>query len=181
MFNHHLKCAFCDREFHDFGPLGDHVSNEHPDVVNAAQRLVESLENQEKEKENMLPPAGGTTSGGAGAGRRPRTGIPFLTFDMLSTSTKEAKILDIKVETENRFGPSVVLKLALEGKMVLWTVRIKNNPNYSLLTEHFGHDENEFVGQKILLAMEKDDFSEQYFPRVSFPTNNEPEAKTKRR
>jgi len=127
----------------------------------------------------MLPPAGGTT--GNSGGRKPRTGVPFLTFDMLSTTAMEAKILNIKVDTENRFGPSVILKLALDGKIVLWTVRIKNNPNYTLLTDHFGHDENEFVGQKILLHMEKDDFSEQYFPRVSFPETKEKEQQPAKR
>jgi hypothetical protein len=160
-------CLFCfpPKDFTSFKALAHHVQTKH---LKEAQLLTLAIR---QNGENMLPQVGG------GRGKKPRTGLPFLTFEMLTTTPKDATIVDVKYDETNQFGPSVVLKLVLERKTVLWTVRIKNNPNYELLTEQFGHDESEFKDKKIQLAMEKDNFSEQYFPRVSFPTV---ETQTKR-
>jgi hypothetical protein len=154
-------CMFCipTKTFPNFKVLAEHVQRKHLKeaqiIKHAAKRIGES----------MLPQVG------SGTGKRARTGIPFLTFEMLSTTPKNADIVDVKYDEANRFGPSVVLKLKLEGKATLWTVRIKDNPNYVILTEAFGHDEQDFKGKKIQLFMEKDNFSEQFFPRVAIADN----------
>jgi hypothetical protein len=154
-------CLFCFpiKEFSSFKSLAHHVQNKHLKEVDILNHAVRQTGN-----ENMLPQTSGSR------GKKPRTGLPFLTFEMLTTTPKDATIVDVKYDESNQFGPSVILKVILDRKTILWTVRIKNNPNYELLTEQFGHDEESFKDKKIQLHMEKDTFSEQFFPRVSFPT-----------
>lgn len=120
-------------------------------------------------KENtMLPSSEGAPA--SDVRRKKSGGMEYLTNEMLSTKSKaEAKILAVKYDEENRFGPRVVLKFAMFGKTIYWGVVIKKNPNYKILEAEFGREENEWVGKTVLLQLEKDDFSESYFPRVSFP------------
>ena len=118
----------------------------------------------------MLPNAGQPQQGRRQQSGRGQTGaLPYLNADMLSTQPKEARILMVKNEPQHRFGPSVVVKLALEGKTVLWTLQINNNPNFGILLNKFGKDENEWVEKRILLVLEQDEFSEQYNIRTQFP------------
>jgi hypothetical protein len=105
--------------------------------------------------------------------RSRREGMKFLSNADLSTSPKEAKILAVKVDRDHKFGPSVVLKLSLNGETRFWTLNIKKNPNFPILENKFGNDENDWVGQKILLQLEQDEFSDQYYSRVSFPSKKE--------
>lgn len=115
----------------------------------------------------MLPSSEGQSSEPR---RGKRTGgMVYLTNEMLSTkTTTAARILAVKLDDENRYGARVVLKMVLDGNTVYWGVNIKKNPNYKLLEKEFGREENDWVGKDIFLQLEKDDFSESYFARVTF-------------
>jgi len=102
--------------------------------------------------------------------KRSGKGIPYITTDDLSRQPKEAKILDVRTDSENKFGPRVILKVAMDGKTWFFGVNIKKNPNYKLLLDKLGREENDWVGQKLLLNLEQDEFTENYYPRVTFPT-----------
>ena len=120
--------------------------------------------------ENMLPRAEENDSQSAAPRRGKTGGLRYLKNEDLSANHEtDAKIQAVKPDANNRFGAAVVLKLTLNGTVIFWTVRTKN-PNYKILTDKLGHEENDWVGQKILLKLEQDDFSESYFPRVGFPT-----------
>jgi hypothetical protein len=94
----------------------------------------------------------------------------YLTNDHLSITPKSAKILAVRLDSEGKFGARVILKLAFDGKTLFWGVSCSlKNPNYTNLIQKFTADENEWVGQNILLSLEKDDFTDQYFSRVTFP------------
>ena len=120
--------------------------------------------------ENMLPQADGNSSSGNSSSRRRSGGLRYLKIEDLSKTPREAKILAVKAQEDGRFGAAVVIKLALEGNTMFWTVNVKRNPNYRLLVDKFGQEENDWAGQKILLNLEADEFSDQLFPRVGFPT-----------
>jgi hypothetical protein len=117
------------------------------------------------EQTNMLPQA--NTPAGKSQ-RRNNSGIPYLKSEHLTKDVQSAKILAVKADPEGKFGPGVVLKLALSGILYFWTVTT-TNPNYAALTGQFGLDENDWAGKAIGLNLEKDDFSEKFFPHVSFP------------
>lgn len=114
----------------------------------------------------MLPDSNGQ---GAAQGRRGGNAMTYLKNEHLSTTPKGAKILGVKYDGENRYGPRVVLKLAFEGQTIFWGLTIKKNPNYATLLEKFGRDENAWVGQDILIGLEQDSFTGSYFAHVSFP------------
>lgn len=124
----------------------------------------------------MLPgqDSGDGGRGGRGGNRKSNK----LTVEDLSVQPREAKILAVKA-SDGQFGPQVVVKLSVNGESKFWYVSTKKdkNPNYGLLLARFGRDENEWAGQKILLASELDDFTDNYYIRVSFP---EKEAKRTR-
>lgn len=175
------NCVFqtkisCLHGFSEYRYLKEHVRIEHPEIGEALRRLLPEIE---KENEAMLPNAGqpqqrgkggvggGSNRGGGGGGNT--NALPYLNADMLSTQPKEARILMVRSEPQHRFGPSVVVKLALEGKTVLWTLQINNNPNFGILLHQFGKDENEWVDKRILLILEQDEFTETYNIRTKFP------------
>ena len=122
-----------------------------------------------KNKENitMLPQAEGSTSNRASRGDNNKSNR--LRVEDLSTTPREGKIVAVRADLQGKYGAQVIVKLAVGGETKFWYLDIKKNPNYKLLTAKFGHDENEWVGQKILLGTEKDDFTDNYFVRVSFP------------
>jgi hypothetical protein len=130
-------------------------------------------------EENKMLPSGDSQQQQSNQkrGRGQQQGLPRLDNSMLSRQPKEAKILMVK-QVEGQYGLQVALKLAFEGQATMWYVKAdrKKNPNYGLLLDKFGPDENDWVGQVILLKLEQDDFTEQFFARVSFPA----EAKGKR-
>jgi hypothetical protein len=133
---------------------------------------AEILEDREKLK--MLP-TGNEPTGGRG-NRRPG-GMEWLKNEDLSTTPKEAKILMVRYNKEGRFGARVEMKLAFDSGIKYFGVPPKTdgkNENYKLLTGRFGHDENEWVDQRILLFLEQDQFSGQYFVRVDFPKADGP-------
>ena len=127
---------------------------------------------EDKEKLRMLPT--GDTSGTKSTGRRGSSGsgMEYLKNDDLSTNQVEGRILGVKYDAENRFGPRVLIKLAINGHIKFWGVPTNKakSPNYRLLLEKFGPEENDWLEKIILLSLEKDDFTGNYFPRVDFPS-----------
>ncbi len=123
---------------------------------------------EDKEKYKMLP------TGNEDSGRtRGKSTVKWLKVEDLSTTPKEAKVLAVNYNKEGRFGPRVELKLAFDGEITYWGVDPKKNsanPNYRDLTAKFGHDENNWVDQRILLYVEPHKFYEgQFNIRVDFP------------
>lgn len=114
----------------------------------------------------MLPEADGKPEALSGGKTRRKGGMEYLKAEDLSTSPREARIVAVKFDPDHNFGPSVVVKLALDGKVKFWTLRIRKNPNYQILLEAFGRDENSWVEKKVHLWNQEDEFSGQYFPRV---------------
>lgn len=122
----------------------------------------------EERKNKMLP----TGEGSANEGRNNKKpgSMKWIKTEDLSTTPKEAKILMVRLNKQGRFGARVELKLAFEGQICYFGVPPnKEVTNYALLLEKFGAEENDWVDQRILLFLEKDKFSEQYFIRVDFP------------
>lgn len=163
-----LDCWYCGREFPDFAPLAEHVKKVHGTNAFEWKKGGTRPNRAPQQGESMLPAYTDDDSGVKGRRNKSRTGVPFLTSEDLSKSPKEGKILGVRHDPENKFGPAVLVKLALDGKAFMWTLRVKKNPNLQLLIGKFGRDENDWVGQKIRLYLELDEFSEQYFPRVQF-------------
>lgn len=165
------NCAFCPEGFSEYGRLEGHVERKHSEIGAALLRALPQL--QKENEEMSLPNAGNPTQGkrGGGGSRGGGAGgaLPYLNADMLSTVPKEAIILMVRNEPSHRFGPSVVLKIKLEGKTMLWTLNISNNPNFAILLHKFGKEESEWTDKKILLVLEQDEFSEQFNIRTQFP------------
>ena len=125
----------------------------------------------------MLPRS--DESGSTTRARRPGQ-LRYLKVDDVTTDPQTAKVLGVKVDEEGRYGTRVVLKLTFKGQTMFWGLGIKKNPNYDLLVGKFGHDENDWVGRHILLSAEQDEFSENFFIRVSFPAGEEAPSKRRR-
>jgi len=140
--------------------------NEHP-ICDAVDKAVKQITQMVKENQNMLPQSDGTTSNRASRGATNKGNR--LRVEDLSKEPRDAKILAVKADLEGRYGAQVIAKVAVNGATKFWYLDIKKNPNYKILTAKFGHDENEWAGQKILLGLEQDEFSDNWFVRVSFP------------
>src|SRR5205807_428893 len=110
-----------------------------------------------------------------GQQRGPRTGIPFLKVENLTQEPKRCKILAVKEDTDGKFN-DYVLKLAIAGTSYFWGLRT-NNPNFSILFNEFGAEENQWVGKEFLIHLEYDEFSEKQFPRVKMAPQNSVTAK----
>ena len=91
-----------------------------------------------------------------------------LRVEDLSHEPREAKILAVKADPDGRFGAQVIAKIAVNGEIKFWYLDIKKNPNYKHLVGKFGNDENDWAGQRILLGLEQDNFSDNWFIRVTF-------------
>lgn len=165
------NCVFgtknsCQHGFSEYIYLREHVRIEHPEIGAMLKSVVPETE---KENEEMPLPSAGAPRQGGRTGTSDATGLPYLKADMLSIQPKEARILMVRNEPKHRFGPSVVVKLELENKSLLWTLHVSNNPNFAILLKKFGKDENEWIDKTILLVLEQDEFSEQYNIRTHFP------------
>lgn len=125
----------------------------------------------EKEKLRMLPSGNEQATGRKAASK---SGIKWLSTDDLNNQPQEAKILAVNYNKDGKFGARVEMKLAFNGEICYWGVPPKKddkNPNYKLLLEKFGPNENDWIDQRILLFTEPHKFYEgQYFIRVDFPT-----------
>lgn len=119
----------------------------------------------EVRKENMIPTTG---NDGGNAGKRKRTGFPYVTIDDLSKSPQEFRVIGAKLDKEGQYGPRIILKGAFKGETYLFTLNIKNNPNVVALTEKFGRDENDWVDKKFTVFAEEDDFTGRLQIRVGF-------------
>lgn len=117
------------------------------------------------QEKQMLP---NPESAGSGGGKTQKPSNRLQTTD-LSRQPREAKIVMVKSDPSGRYGAQVICKIAVNGEVKFWYLDIKKNPNYKLLVDKFGNDENDWVSEKILLGVEKDDFSDNLFVRVSFP------------
>ena len=161
----------CDPETERFEDLDTNnpIADALADLVH--RRIKAITIEVEQRSVTMLPTNGGS------APRTKRAGaLPYIKNEQLSTTPKTAKILAVKV-VDGRFGQQVLLKLAFEGGTWFLGLNTKvndngqyRNPNYKLLIDKFGPDENNWVDQSILLFLEQDDFSGQYFMRADFPT-----------
>lgn len=132
---------------------------------------------EDKEKYKMLPTGNETTTT---RGKR-QGGMEWIKPEDLTLQPKEAKILMVRYNKEGRFGARVELKLAFDGHIKYIGISPKlegNSPNYRILTAAFGHDENDWIDQRIVLFLEKEDFGEQYFVRIDVP---EDKTKSKRK
>lgn len=127
----------------------------------------------DKEKLRMLP-SGNEPS--TGKKTTSKSGLKWLSNEDLSPQPQEAKILGVNYNKDGRFGARVEMRLAFNGETVYWGVPPKKddkNPNYKLLIEKFGPNENDWVDQRILLFLEPHPFYVgQYFVRVDFPKKN---------
>lgn len=125
----------------------------------------------EKEKIRMLPSGNEQSSGK----RTTKSGIKWLAPEDLNTTPQEAKILSVFYNKDGRYGARVEMKLAFDGEIVYWGVEPKKDsksPNYKLLLEKFGANENDWIDQRILLYTEAHKFYEgQWYIRVDFPAN----------
>lgn len=159
-------CEHCDAEHRE-----EQISETDHEIEKSVSDVVENaVKSTLGEVDRMLPsyePDAGEERGGTRR-KRQTGGMKYLTNDNLSKEEKDAKILGVRYDGENRFGPRVILKIDLSGDVLFWGVNIRKNPNYKMLVDRFGRDENDWVGENIKLFLEKDDFSESYFPRVEF-------------
>lgn len=115
----------------------------------------------------MLP--SGETSTASTKGKRAGA-LKYLTNEMLSAKSQTpARITAVKVDEDNKYGARIILKLAMKGDTIFWGINIKKNPNYKLLTDKLGFEENDWVDQEILLGLDQDSFTGSYFARVDFP------------
>lgn len=118
----------------------------------------------------MLP-QGDSPSNNKQTSNRRKGGMEYITNEVLSTQPREAKVIAVKYDPDNRYGARVVLKLAIDGQTKFWGVPVNKakSPNFRILTEAFGFEENDWVGKVITLQLEQDDFSNQYFVRAGIP------------
>lgn len=130
-----------------------------------------------EEKIKMLPTGDETPTGT----KRKVGGMEFLKNEDLSRNPKEAKILAVRLDSENKYGPRINIKLAIDGKTKFWGVPTakSKSPNYRLLLDKFGAEENDWIDRRILLFLEQDDFSGNFFMRVDFPS--EPKSESPKR
>jgi hypothetical protein len=125
------------------------------------------------EGETMLPRA---NSQGQGENRKSSgNGIPYLKNENLTVQPKEAKILAVRND-EYEGKSQVKVKLALDGRIFFWNLRL-NNPNLEKLQDQFGLDENEWAAKKVLIGLVQDEFTEKFWPTVSFPAVQEAKQK----
>ena len=103
----------------------------------------------------------------ASQGKANRGGIPYLKTENVNFDKRTAKILATKLGQDQKGSATVILKIAYAGNTYLWTLRM-SNPNLVILCERFGNDEEKWVGESFMLALETDEFTNISWPRVSF-------------
>lgn len=105
-------------------------------------------------------------------------GMDYISNVDLNSEPQEFEVMDVKLDTENQYGARVVIKMYFQRRVRFWGVKLptkrSKNPNYDLLLEEWGEDEQTWIGKKGTLHLAKDRFSEQYFARVGFPVAEAP-------
>jgi hypothetical protein len=116
-----------------------------------------------KENEDMIPRSDKQIGddGNRSSGRKgKRSGLRYLSADMLTNTHQMAEIVDARTQPDN-FGKDrpdvVVVKLRFKGEFILWTLRV-NNPALEELGNKFGDDESTWKGRQIELYIEEDNF-----------------------
>lgn len=130
--------------------------------------------------ENMLPAPSSQNS--SSQGRSTGKNSNRLQVADLSMDPVSAKILAVQVaEKQAKWGggTQVVIKMAIKGAIKFWYLDVAKNPNYQILVNKLGQDENEWPDTEILMGLEKDDFHEVYYPRVTFPAATASQSKRK--
>lgn len=103
-------------------------------------------------------------------------GVPFLKMEHLSLNTRrEAVITDVQIPPRGGFN-DVLVKIAMDGHPFIWGLKAKN-PNYVLLCKQFGEDSDGWIEKKILLGIEKEQFTEKKYPKVYFPERSSKAAR----
>jgi hypothetical protein len=125
-----------------------------------------------QENDNMLPRhESNTDDSKTGKGRQQQSGIPYLTNQMMTVEQRKAKIMAVRIDLDGKFGPQVTLKITYAGALYLWRLKL-NNPSYAALLEKIGPDENAWPGTEFLLGLEQDEFTAQFWPKVTFPESS---------
>ena len=175
-----------DTDF-DFGHAAQEILDSHGDVklcmgrvkcvhCGAIYGVCSELETQLTEQENnkMLPRAPQTQGGGQQ--RAPRSGYTYISETDLSADKHIARILATKIndgplkEGQRRFS-DMALQVAFRGQTRLFGIKFFDNtglmtPNYQILIEDFGEDNDKWIGREFYLFAEKEEFSGRIFPRV---------------
>lgn len=115
------------------------------------------------------------TKGKGSFSGRQSTGIPRLQNEHLTKQPKEAIIRSVRAIEKTFNGntkQAVSFKIAMDGHLFLWDLTL-NNPNLAIIQEKLGRDENDYAGRNILIFLEMDEHTEQWWPRVSFPAEKE--------
>lgn len=198
-----LPCAFCDQKFSDFGPLGEHVRQAHPEIGAALPSAPEEkpIPDSEmadvdvsweehgwflgNEDEDMLPPVGGGKTQSqrnqpqGGGGRRPTPpSVPFLKVEDLTNDPVTAKVLG--VQTQNTGYNDVIIKVAIKGRSFFYGLKA-SNPAYETLTKALGHNDNDWMGAEFTVGLEWNEFYEKNFVTVfEVKPNDGRPAETKR-
>jgi len=114
----------------------------------------------------LRPPSGNAASGRAGtadAGGRKKPTVPFLSVEDLGSDPVTAKILGVDIRP-SKYN-DITVKLAVRGRSYFLGMK-DNNPNYEVLFNGLGPDENKWMGQEILMGLEFNDFYEKQFITV---------------
>jgi len=137
----------------------------------------------EIEEERKMLPTGNESQSNNGGRNRKQSNQVWLKNEDLSMDVKHARILAVRYNKDGKYGARVEMKLALDGKTLFWGVPPKvddKNPNYKELIAEFGPEENDWVNKTIGIFLEQDEWSGNYFPRVSIdkeePGNQETES-----
>jgi len=135
----------------------------------------------------MLPRSGGTAAPSQqapqGGNRRQGGGFDYVRNTDLSTDKKRARVLacrvnDAVVKEGQRKYSDVIVKIALNGKTLLYGLKA-DNPEYEKLVNAFGEDENRWPDREFYMYLEADDFTGKYWMRVE-PIEAEPKSAKKK-
>jgi hypothetical protein len=129
-----------------------HVSNSIKKITEEVKQMIPTGNNQPQQSNTR------TTS---------RTGLPYIAeanqHTFLTTDPQTAKIIDCRVNAEQR-NP-LTLKIVVAGKQFLWGINPKN-PNWNILLEAYGNQENDWVGKQLGMYLAEDSFTGRIWPHV---------------
>lgn len=127
------------------------------------------VELTEKGNENMLPRPGQNAPAQSSGQQRQRSGYPYLKETDLTLDKKEARIIQVRnndepVKDGQRRFSDIIVKIAVGGTIYLWGMKY-NNPNFTILIEAFGQNENDWAEKKCYIFLEQEEFSGRNFIR----------------
>jgi hypothetical protein len=184
-FDAQLECFFCNQKFKDFGPLGEHVRREHPEIGAALPSAPDEesfigqpppFEEWEEhgwflgnEDDDMLPPVGGGKTPSQRTGRKggrggPAPNVPFITVENLSNDPVTAKILGVEAQTGGGFN-DVIVKISIKGRSYFLGLKA-SNPNYETLINALGQDEKKWIDIEFTIGLNWNEFYEKNFVHI---------------